>query len=300
MAASSRLPHGFPRVLHTGTCPFLAVLHMLHRSARACAPRVRAVRARSSLRAARALARNTHSPPTPALLDSTHSMSDAAEATRTYPWYKVELAKSGRARCRESLELIKKGELRIAKMGPNAFDDEGADMPAWYLPAPFFNMLKRARVNKDIEIDSIADLDAMDAANIASFAALHAEHKAWLALPISERPKPKRKTAKEKTVFVPAPSKKKKAAAVMRPTADEAEALIVRTAAFFTALGKAERANPIKLRVLFAKHAGKERALLQKIATNNGSSAPVEDATTRASECFKITVTFHANPQLTL
>ena len=80
--------------------------------------------------------------------------------------------------------------------------------------------------------------------------------------------------------FVPAPSKKKK---VMLPTADEAEALVVLMVAFFTAKGHAAKANPIKLRVLLGTHAGKERALLEKIAAKNGGDAPVEDAATRAS-----------------
>ena len=86
-----------------------------------------------------------------------------------------------------------------------------------------------------------------------------------------------------KAVVVPAPSKKKKAA-VMLPTADEVEALVVLMVAFFIAKGDAGKANPIKLRVLLGTHAGKERTLLEKIAADqNGGDGPVEDAATRAS-----------------
>ena len=211
-------------------------------------------------------------------------MSNADAATRTYPWYKVEIAKSARSKCKDTKEKIPKGALKIGKMSPNWADKDNEDAPdlaSWYLPAPFFNMLKRGRVHNDIEMIDFKDLDAVEAPLVAELAALHAAHKAWLALPVSERPKPKRAVAKPKIKFVPAPSKKKK---VMLPTADETEALVVLMAAFFTAKGHAAKANPIKLRVLLGTHAGKERTLLEKIAADqNGGDGPVEDAATRAS-----------------
>lgn len=71
--------------------------------------------------------------------------------------YTVEYAASGRSKCKESGELIPKGEVRIAKVTEMERDGESMTMMAWYRVVPFFQMMKRMR-KKENYLQSASDL----------------------------------------------------------------------------------------------------------------------------------------------
>ena len=66
--------------------------------------------------------------------------------------YVVGYAKLGTSGCRKCKIKIGKGELRVGKVVPNPFADEGGDMRQWYHPLCMFETLLRTRANtKKIE-----------------------------------------------------------------------------------------------------------------------------------------------------
>ena len=75
--------------------------------------------------------------------------------------FAVEYAKSGRSTCKGTKELIPKGALRLAKVTEREHGDKTISMAAWYLPAPFFQMMKRMRKGSAI-VESTADLAGFD------------------------------------------------------------------------------------------------------------------------------------------
>lgn len=60
----------------------------------------------------------------------THPTSSAIPISGLAP-PQVEHASTGRASCKECKETIAKGELRIGKVTPSPFDDDGT-MTVWY------------------------------------------------------------------------------------------------------------------------------------------------------------------------
>ena len=75
--------------------------------------------------------------------------------------FAVEYAKSGRSTCKGTKELIPKGALRLAKVTEREHGDKTISMAAWYLPVPFFQMMKRMRKGSAI-VESSADLAGFD------------------------------------------------------------------------------------------------------------------------------------------
>ena len=71
--------------------------------------------------------------------------------------FACEYAKSGRSSCKGTKELIPKGALRLAKATEREHGDQTISMSAWYLPIPFFQMMKRMRKGSQI-VEGPADL----------------------------------------------------------------------------------------------------------------------------------------------
>mmetsp|Transcript_14346 Transcript_14346/g.17063 ORF Transcript_14346/g.17063 Transcript_14346/m.17063 type:complete len:310 (-) Transcript_14346:104-1033(-) len=71
--------------------------------------------------------------------------------------YSVEYAKSGRSTCKKSKEKIPQGAMRIGKIQPSPFDPE-ATMASWFLPGPFFEMMRKMRKDSK-KVETIEDLD---------------------------------------------------------------------------------------------------------------------------------------------
>lgn len=74
--------------------------------------------------------------------------------------YCIDYAKrvAGCKKCKQSIE---KGLIRIAKVVPNAFSDDGGDMKQWYHVACIFEQLSRARATTK-KIEDPGDLDGWD------------------------------------------------------------------------------------------------------------------------------------------
>lgn len=66
--------------------------------------------------------------------------------------YVVGYAKLGTSSCKKCKEKIEKGGLRIGKVTPNPFADDGSDMKQWFHPKCIFETFVRARATtKKIE-----------------------------------------------------------------------------------------------------------------------------------------------------
>ncbi|KAL3861294.1 hypothetical protein ACJMK2_007333 [Sinanodonta woodiana] len=79
----------------------------------------------------------------------------------------VGYAKLGTSNCKKCRVKIEKGSLRVGKVVPNPFSDEGGDMKNWYHPSCIFETFKRARATtKKIEdsddLEGFADLEDED------------------------------------------------------------------------------------------------------------------------------------------
>ncbi|KAK3581407.1 hypothetical protein CHS0354_016266 [Potamilus streckersoni] len=79
----------------------------------------------------------------------------------------VGYAKLGTSNCKKCKVKIDKGSLRVGKVVPNPFSDEGGDMKNWYHPSCIFETFKRARATtKKIEdsedLEGFADLENED------------------------------------------------------------------------------------------------------------------------------------------
>ncbi|XP_055381243.1 DNA ligase 3 [Condylostylus longicornis] len=72
----------------------------------------------------------------------------------------AEKAKTGRAKCKKCKENCESGELRIAKLVPNFFSDEGL-VKQWYHTNCLFESFKKARATTK-KIDCIDDIDGWD------------------------------------------------------------------------------------------------------------------------------------------
>lgn len=56
--------------------------------------------------------------------------------------YCVEYARSGRSGCKKCKQPIEKGVVRIGKITPNPFSDDGGEMKVWYHTQCMFETLK--------------------------------------------------------------------------------------------------------------------------------------------------------------
>lgn len=111
--------------------------------------------------------------------------------------FSIEYAKSNRAKCKVSKEVIEKGEMRIAKITEMDRGDgsEPIKMSAWHKVIPFFQMLKRMRKKELVPTDAspLAGFDALEAADRATIEKMIADyHDPDVDFP----PKPEKKKAK--------------------------------------------------------------------------------------------------------
>lgn len=78
----------------------------------------------------------------------------------------VERAKSGRSTCKRSKQKIPKDAIRLGKQVPNPHGDpdSGDMMVQWFLPGPFFEMMRAARkTTKKLEsVDELVGFDSLD------------------------------------------------------------------------------------------------------------------------------------------
>ena len=81
--------------------------------------------------------------------------------------YIVGYAKLGTSSCKKCKQKIEKGSLRIGKVTPNPFTDDGGDMKQWFHPSCIFETFVRARATtKKIEdpddVEGFGDLKQED------------------------------------------------------------------------------------------------------------------------------------------
>ena len=81
--------------------------------------------------------------------------------------YIVGYAKLGTSSCKKCKQKIDKGALRIGKVVPNPFGDDGGDMKQWFHPSCIFETFLRARATtKKIEepddVEGFGDLRPED------------------------------------------------------------------------------------------------------------------------------------------
>jgi len=133
--------------------------------------------------------------------------------------YSIEYAKSNRSTCKGTKEKIEKDALRIAKI--TLSDRGGGDpiqMSAWYLPVPFFQMMKRMRKGSKI-VESTFDLAGFDDLKEEDRQLIEKMVKDYHDEDVDFPPKPPKKEKKRKeeseggAADAPAPSPKKKAKA---------------------------------------------------------------------------------------
>ena len=73
------------------------------------------------------------------------------------PQFFAEYAKQGRAKCKNCKEKIEKSCLRLGKLVPNHFSDDGGMMKEWYHMKCIFDKFSRARSTTK-RIDSTDEL----------------------------------------------------------------------------------------------------------------------------------------------
>jgi len=111
--------------------------------------------------------------------------------------FKVELATTGRAKCKKSKEKIAKGELRIGRVAPNPFiEDEVKMTTSWYKLLPFFEMQKRQR-KTTVKLESTDGLEGFDSLPEENQKAVKTALETYLAE--KDKPKPKKRKAKKET-----------------------------------------------------------------------------------------------------
>ena len=92
------------------------------------------------------------------------------------PQFFAEYAKQGRAKCKNCKEKIEKSCLRIGKLVPNHFSDDGGMMKEWYHMKCIFDKLSRARsttkrIESTDEVDGFTSLEEDDKKSIEKFIA---------------------------------------------------------------------------------------------------------------------------------
>jgi len=120
--------------------------------------------------------------------------------------FKIEVAKSGRSKCKKSKELIPKGELRIGKEVKNPFKEDQM-MTAWYKVEPFFEMQLRARKTTE-KAESTDDFQGFDELSEEQKEIVSNALNNYMTEKDKPKPKKKRKAKAEGGVKV---EKKKKA-----------------------------------------------------------------------------------------
>lgn len=75
--------------------------------------------------------------------------------------YCIDVAKRGTAGCKECKKKIDKGLVRLAKVIPNPFTENGGDMKEWYHMRCIFTKLSRARATTK-KIESVDDIEGWD------------------------------------------------------------------------------------------------------------------------------------------
>ncbi|XP_028393630.1 DNA ligase 3-like [Dendronephthya gigantea] len=92
------------------------------------------------------------------------------------PQFFAEYAKQGRAKCKNCKEKIDKSCLRIGKLVPNHFSDDGGMMKEWYHTKCIFDKFSRARsttkrIDSTDELDGFTDLVDDDKKSIRQYIA---------------------------------------------------------------------------------------------------------------------------------
>ena len=87
------------------------------------------------------------------------------------PQFCAEYAKQGRAKCKNCKEKIEKSCLRLGKLVPNHFSDDGGMMKEWYHVKCIFDKFSRARsttkrIDSTNELDGFANLEEEDKKSI--------------------------------------------------------------------------------------------------------------------------------------
>lgn len=87
------------------------------------------------------------------------------------PQFCAEYAKQGRAKCKNCKEKIEKSSLRLGKLVPNHFSDDGGMMKEWYHMKCIFDKFNRARsttkrIDSTDELDGFANLEEEDKKSI--------------------------------------------------------------------------------------------------------------------------------------
>ena len=92
------------------------------------------------------------------------------------PQFFAEYAKQGRAKCKNCKEKIDKSCLRIGRLVPNHFSDDGGTMKEWYHTRCIFDKFSRARsttkrIDSTDELDGFITLEEEDKKSIEKFIA---------------------------------------------------------------------------------------------------------------------------------
>ncbi|CAB3976556.1 DNA ligase 3 [Paramuricea clavata] len=92
------------------------------------------------------------------------------------PQFFAEYAKLGRAKCKNCKEKIDKSCLRIGRLVPNHFSDDGGTMKEWYHTRCIFDKFSRARsttkrIDSTDELDGFTTLEEEDQKSIEKFIA---------------------------------------------------------------------------------------------------------------------------------
>ena len=87
------------------------------------------------------------------------------------PQFCAEYAKQGRAKCKNCKEKIEKSCLRLGKLVPNHFSDDGGMMKEWYHMKCIFDKFSRARsttkrIDSTDELDGFVNLEEEDKKSI--------------------------------------------------------------------------------------------------------------------------------------
>lgn len=91
--------------------------------------------------------------------DENLSQDDNAEDKEEEKLFKVEIAKTGRAKCKKCKNVIDAGTVRLAKMVMNPFGS--GKMPAWYHVNCLFEAFKKQRATTP-KIENIDDIDGYE------------------------------------------------------------------------------------------------------------------------------------------
>lgn len=76
--------------------------------------------------------------------------------------FAAELAKQGRAKCKRCKQPCEAGQLRVARMVPNAFSSSGGWTKAWHHPSCLWEAFAKQRATTKKVDDPSEDIDGWD------------------------------------------------------------------------------------------------------------------------------------------